>query len=337
LLRPLGDSSRLGLFHVLDGNALNLRGEFHAALDACNEALRIARAIGDAALEARAQFQLGVVHWCLEEFAVADKSLRAAHEYFSANPTETRHGLHRGVAVAAVAYAARGRVAIGDLAQAELDLLDVLAIAERHASPFDWFFASITAGEVNELAGRLDDAAVWFNRALACCQSANALLLSVMAASRLGVVETRSGKVTAGLARLQSAVADAEQMSFRAELPFCLAGLAEATLASGDVTAAEQLAERARSVSVTGDDRTATILSLLVLGHCAQREGRRTTARARFRAALAIAEAHQFAPLAAKCRVAIDALSSKARGRLVPRSQTATRAPVTNRNKAPAV
>jgi hypothetical protein len=91
LLRPLGDTLRLGLLHVLDANALTLRGEYKDALVACNEALRIARAHGDRALEARVQFQLGVAHWCSDEFITADAPLRAAHEFLATHPTETRY------------------------------------------------------------------------------------------------------------------------------------------------------------------------------------------------------------------------------------------------------
>jgi class 3 adenylate cyclase/tetratricopeptide (TPR) repeat protein/ABC-type transport system involved in cytochrome c biogenesis ATPase subunit len=313
LLRPLGDSIRLALLHVLGANVLNLRGEFRDALNACDEALRIARALGDRALEARAQFQLGVVHFGWDDFIAADAPLRAAHEFLAAHPTETRYGLNRGVDVATVAYAARGRAAIGDLAQAEQDLIDVLAIAERHASPFDWIFACIAAGEVNELAGRLEEAAVWFDRALTWGKSANALLMPVIAASHLGLVEARSGKVAAGVARLRQAVADAERMGFRNELPFCLAALAEATLASGDVAAATELAERSRSMGATIEDPTAAVLALLVLGHSLRQSGRKPAARARFRAALEIAEARHLAQFAARCREALDALSTKQR------------------------
>ncbi len=318
LLRPLGDSIRLALLHVLDANVLNLRGEFRDALIACDEALRIARGLGDHALEARAQFQLGVVHFGWDDFIAADAPLRAAHEFLAAYPMETRYGLNRGVDVAAIAYAARGRAAIGDLAQAEQDLLDVMAIAERHASPFDWIFACIAAGEVNELAGRLAEAAVWFDRALTWGRSANALLMPVIAASHLGLVEARSGKVAAGVARLRQAVADADRMGFRNELPFCLAALAEATLASGDVAAATELAERSRSLGATIEDPTAAVLALLVLGHSLRQSGRKPAARARFRAALEIAEAHHLAQFAARCREALDALSTK--GRIDPRA-----------------
>jgi tetratricopeptide (TPR) repeat protein len=171
---------------------------------------------------------------------------------------------------------------------------------------------------VNELAGRLAEAAVWFDRALTWGRSANALLMPVIAASHLGLVEARSGKVAAGVARLRQAVADAERMGFRNELPFCLAALAEATLASGDVAAATELAERSRSLGATIEDPTAAVLALLVLGHSLRQSGRKPAARARFRAALEIAEAHHLAQFAARCREALDALSTK--GRIDPRA-----------------
>jgi class 3 adenylate cyclase/tetratricopeptide (TPR) repeat protein len=336
LLRPLGDTLRLGLLHVLDANALVLRGEYKAALVACNEALRIARAHGDRALEARVQFQLGVAHWCADEFVPADAPLRAAHEFLAAHPAETRYGLSRGVDVAALAYAARGRAAIGDLVQAEQDLVDVLAIAERHASSFDWIFACIAAGEVNEAADRLEEAATWFERALSWSRSANTLLLPAIAASRLGHVEARLGKVTAGVTRLRRVVADLERMGFRQELPSCLAALAEATLAAGDVAEAKKLAEQSRSVGMTIGDHTATVLALLVIGECLRQEGRKTAARARFRTALQIAEVHDLGPFATRSQAAIEAVSGKLVKKTAAQKKSAGRSRTNRREKVPA-
>ena len=336
LLRPLGDSLHLGLLHVLDANALVLRGEYTAALIACNEALRIARAHGDRALEARVQFQLGVAHWCADEFVPADAPLRAAHEFLAAHPTETRYGLSRGVDVGALAYAARGRAAIGDLVQAEQDLVDVLAIAERHASPFDWIFACIAAGEVNEAADRLEEAATWFERALSWSRSANTLLLPAIAASCLGRVEARLGKVTAGVTRLRRVVADLERMGFRQELPYCLAALAEATLAAGDFAEAKKLAERSRSVGIPIGDHTATVIALLVIGECLRQEGRKIAARARFRAALQIAEAHDLGPFATRSHAAIEAMSGKLVKKTATQKKSAGRSRTNWREKVPA-
>ena len=53
-------------------------------------------------------------------------------------------------------------------------------------------------------------------------------LMPAIAASRLGRVEARLGKVTAGVTRLRRVVSDLERMGFRQELPSCLAALAEA-------------------------------------------------------------------------------------------------------------
>ncbi len=282
------------------------------------------------------QFQLGVAHWCADEFIPADGPLRAAHEFLATHPTETRHGLSRGVDVAALAYAARGRAAIGDLVQAEQDLVDVLAIAERHASSFDWVFACIAAGEVNEAAGRLEEAATWFERALSWSRSANTLLLPAIAASRLGHVEARLGKVTAGVTRLRRVVADLERMGFRQELPSCLAALAEATLAAGDLAEAKKLAERSRSVGFSIGDHTATVLALLVIGECLRQEGRKTAARARFRTALQTAKAHDLGPFATRSQAAIEAVSGRLVKKTAAQKKSAGRSRTNRREKVPA-
>ena len=305
LLRPLGDSAELGYLRVLDSHVLSLRGDFDAAALAYDEALRIARQIGDPALQARAQFMQGFVQFSRDEFPGADTPLRAVLAFLDAHPGETRYGLSRGIQVAALSYAARSRASLGDVVQAEQDVGQMLALAENHASPFEWAFACIAAAEVRQLAGEPEQAMAWLERALVCCEQANAPLLGVTAAAQLGLLEARTGKLAGGIVRLRQAAARIEAMGFGNQLPFCLAALAEATLASGDEAGAEALAERAREIGAAISDNTAAILALLVLGACAQRQGKKSKAREHNRAALALAEGTQLAALAERCRQAL--------------------------------
>jgi class 3 adenylate cyclase/tetratricopeptide (TPR) repeat protein len=311
LLRPLGDSAALGYLRVLDSHVLSLRGDFDAAALAHEEALQIAGQIGDPALQARAQFMQGFVQFSRDDFMGADTPLRAVIAFCVEHPGETRYGLSRGIHVAALSYAARSRASLGDLAQAERDISQMLALAENHASQFEWAFACIAAAEVRQLAGEPEQAMSWLERALICCEQANAPLLGVTAAAQLGLLEARSGRLAGGIARLRQAAARIEAMGFGNQLPFCLAALAEATLASGDEAGAESLAERAREVGSAISDNTATVLALLVLADCAQRQAKRTKAREHSAAALALAERTQLAALASRCRQALAAVGAR--------------------------
>lgn len=312
LLRPMGDSAELGYLRVLDSHVLSLRGDFDAAALAYQEALQIARQISDPALVARAQFMQGFVQFSRDDYPGADTPMRAVIAFFGKHPGETRHGLSRGIHVAALSYAARARASLGDLAQAEQDVAQMLALAENHASPFEWAFACIAAADVRQLAGEPEQARSWLERALVCCEQANAPLLGVTVAAQLGLLETRSGKLMGGIARLRQAAARIEAMGFDNQLPFCLAALAEATLASGDEAGAQSLAERAREVGAAISDNTAQVLALLVLATCAQRQGKKGKAREHNRAALALAERTQLAALAERCRQALVGGTGKA-------------------------
>jgi class 3 adenylate cyclase/tetratricopeptide (TPR) repeat protein len=330
LLRPQGDTSRLGYLHVLDSHVLSLRGEVAASIEAYESALRIAEQIGDHALEARALFLKGFVLFSRGDFVGADAPLRAVRAHFAAHPGETRYGLNRGIDVASLSYAARARARIGDVAQAESDIEQMLALAEHHASPFEWSFACIAAGQVNDMAGKPEQAMAWLERALTWCEQANAPLLTVTASGLLGLIEARSGKLTAGLARLRHSLAQIEEMGFRNHLPFCLAALAEATLAAGDHDAAQVLAERAYGARVTIGDNTATVLALLVLGACCAHHGRAAMARSRVRSALTLAESTSMEPLARQCRAALAELTGQARRKTAarPRRRERIRIPV---------
>jgi tetratricopeptide (TPR) repeat protein len=320
LARPLGDSSRLGLLYTLDSHLLILRGDVAASVHAYQEALRIAQQIGDRALAVRALFLKGFVLFTTGDFAGAVEPLREVRDHFADNPGETRHGLNRGIDVAALSYAVRAHAHLGHLAWAERDMAQMLALAEHHASPFEWAFACLAAGQVNELADKVDEAISWLERALMWCEQANARLLLITVSEHLGLAEVRAGKLNAGLTRLHRSLDQVEAMKFRHQLPFCLASLAEATLAAGDRSAAKGFAGRANSVGTELGDDAAVVRALLVLGNCSMHEGLKAPARAHIRSALAIAEKRRMQPLVDKCKAALAASSGRMPRKLADRS-----------------
>ncbi len=95
LLRPLGDSVASGLLHVLDANALTLRGEYTQAFAACAKRCALPGRSATGARSAHAVPARESRDWCADEFVAADAPLRAAHEFLEAHPTETRYGLNR--------------------------------------------------------------------------------------------------------------------------------------------------------------------------------------------------------------------------------------------------
>jgi class 3 adenylate cyclase/tetratricopeptide (TPR) repeat protein len=310
LLGQLGDCSQLGMFHILFSHFHSLTADFEKALGSCEEALRIVGLLDDLALDARVHFQLGFVKFSRHDFIGADAALRRAWSYLAANPNETRYGLNCGFAVAALSYCARAKARIGDPRQASLDVERMLALAKSHASPFEWAFACIAAGEVNEYADLPEEAATWMRRAVDWGDQANAPLLAVTASGRLGLIETRSGHVATGVKRLRDALARTEEMGFRHQLPFGLRSLAEAMYLSGDFAAARDLAKRARALSVAIGDDSEEAEALLVLGRCLMQNGRTAAARARFRAARAAASRTQIVSLNKQCELAMATVTS---------------------------
>ena len=261
--------------------------------------------------------ELGVVHFGWDDSIAADAPLRAAHEFLAAYPMETRYGLNRGVDVAAIAYAARPR-SNGDLAPAEQDLLDVMAIAERRASPFDWIFACIAAGEVNELAGRLAEAAVWFDRALTWgdgqrTADAGHRRPAIWGWSRRARARWAAGVGADGAGRRRYS---GFRMFSAMSCPSALQRSPKPHWHRATSLRRQNWRSVPAALGATIEDPTAAVLALLVMGHSLRQSGRKP-AQGRFRAALEIAEAHHLAQFAARCREALDALSTK--GRIDPR------------------
>ena len=185
LLRPMGDSVRLGLLHVLDANALTLRGEYTRpsppVAKRCASPGRWRQA-----LEARMQFQLGVAHGV--PTSSSPPMRRCGPRTLISRRIRRRRatGSTSGSMWRRSSYAARGRAPSATWRRPSRTCLIVLAIAERHASAFEWVWACDRRRRGERTAGRLDEAALWFDRALYWSRSANTFLLPVIASSRLG-------------------------------------------------------------------------------------------------------------------------------------------------------
>ena len=131
LAQTAADPSRLGLLYVLRSHVFTLTGQPDPALAAGTTALEVARAGADAALEARASFQVGLENFNQGNFTAALAAFATLRAYRLRAPEDTRYGLARAMDTAALAYSARAHAEQGDFDTA----LTELAEAERRGIP----------------------------------------------------------------------------------------------------------------------------------------------------------------------------------------------------------
>ena len=156
----------------------------------------------------------------------------------SVNPDDKSYGLQRGFDTAALSYAIRSLAELGQLA-ADAAVPRLLDLATQRERAFDWFFAAMAVGHLNEARDAPRAARPWLRaggglvpirRHAAACHGGGK-------SSRSG--DDPAGDIAAGIAKLQAAHSQIDTMGFRTQLAFCLASLAEGYLLNRDLAAAQ--------------------------------------------------------------------------------------------------
>jgi len=233
----LETGERSQLCQVLGELALHhyTRGEHQKAREFGEQALSVAQRVEDSFLEALSRWYLGVVLFCLGDFAAALAHLERVTAFYVPQQHHRSFLLLRGsdAGVSALAYTACTLWCLGYPDQALLRSQKALALARELKHPFT-LADVLTYGGCLFSQMRRDALALRGNaEELVCLSNEKVSVWSGTGECYLGGALTLLGQVQEGLAQLRTGIAILQSRGVRIELSVALGSLAEAQSRAG--------------------------------------------------------------------------------------------------------
>jgi tetratricopeptide (TPR) repeat protein len=319
LARACNDRARLG--RVLDSRAevLRLTEDYEGAMAAARQALALAAALGDSALQGQASSHLGQVYYALGDFGRATEllwqSMEAANRESGTPSTQVR--------IVSQAWLARALSPLGAFAEGRRHGEEALRLATLDGRGVTPIVAHACLGHLYLAQGDLEHAIRVLEQGLALCRASgtrSGWLPTIMAC--LGSAYALHGRLAEGRVLLE----EANSESIRArQNPNWVAQLSEVCRLAGRGEEAWQNAHQAldlaRQLKERGSEARALHQLGVVQAHADPPDV--VPAETHYQQALALAEALGMRPLVAHCHLGLGTLYLKTGRREQARSELA--------------
>jgi class 3 adenylate cyclase/tetratricopeptide (TPR) repeat protein len=305
LARALDDQARLG--QVLAGMAIvhRITGDHDGALAAGRQALDLAVALGDSALQMLASYTLGQVYWAIGDFGRAVELLRWSVEEAdrdAGTPSTDMRILSR-------TWLALPLSALGAFAEGRRHGQEALRLATLAGRGITPSVAHGCLGLLYLVQGDLEHAIGVLEQGLALCHaSGNQDFLRMIVAS-LGYVSALQGRLAEGRTLLEEAISESIRTGAR-QRPLWVAWLSEVCRLAGCGEEAWQYARQALDLARQQKERGQEAHALHQLGvvHAHADPPDVVQAEAHYQQALALAEELGMRPLQAHCHRSLGML-----------------------------
>jgi DNA-binding SARP family transcriptional activator len=320
------DRRRLGWISAYMAAVLWRRGDYEQAGSSGRRALELARACGDAALDAEASFYLGMVHFSLAEYGRSLELLRKNLRFAPADAQgHAGFVLHSATArlFSVLCHAEQGRFAEGQELGEE-----AVRIAEAANQPFFIVVSLMAIGELHLAKGEFPESIAALERAHRLCETSDVPFGLPWVSGALGYVYALSDRRNAGIAMLEQALAHAAAAGLAVRDALYLARWSDACLASGRLDEALALFERALALARERGEHGVEAFALRVRGDIAAHEEALDLGEAehRYRQSLELAESLGMRPLVARCRFGLGTVYLRKSDRRGARQQFAASA-----------
>ena len=299
LARALDDRARLGRVLARMASVLRMTGDPDGAMAAGQQALELAAALGDSALQVQASYRLGQVYYAIGDFGRAAELLRrnveAADRESGTPSTDVR--------IQSRAWLARTLSALGAFAEGRRhgeEALRLATLAGRGETPI---IAHGCLGHLYLAQGDLEHAIRVLEQGLALCRaSGNRNWLRAIAAG-LGYASALQGRLAEGRALLEEAISESIRTGALAGHAYRVAWLSEVCRLAGRGEEAWQHARQALDLARQQKERGDEALALHQLGVVQAHADPPDVAQAEahYQQALALAEELGMRPLVAHC------------------------------------
>jgi tetratricopeptide (TPR) repeat protein len=322
LARALDDRARLG--RVLAGMAwvLRITGDPDGALAAGRQALELATALGDSALQLQASYLLGMVYQTIGDFGQAAKLLRRNVEAADRGPGTPRTGLRINTR-AWLTYTLGELGAFAEGRRHGEEALRLATLAGRGDAPIA---AHGCLGHLYLAQGDLEHAIQVLEQGLALCRASGNRLLLRMIVAGLGSAYALQGRLAEGHALLEEAISESISTGALRGLANWVAWLSEVCRLAGRGEEAWQHARQAldlaRQLKERGDEARALHQLGVVQAHADPPDA--AQAEAHYQQALALAEELGMRPLVAHCHLGLGWLFGQTGRREAARAALST-------------
>jgi DNA-binding SARP family transcriptional activator/tetratricopeptide (TPR) repeat protein len=308
--RRLGDARRAALLASQTGQTLWVTGRAREALPLFEHAATVAKSIDDFALLTSATLYIGSARFSMGDLVEAEDCLRRVVHAIGATAAGEKLGLQGFPLVFAesgltVLLAEQGR-----FQEAYAHGATSLRVAEALNHDYTLVFALRMLGHAQTVQGRLADAVAILERGMTLCRdgSIEALRPNIMAS--LGYAYVLGGRPGDGIRLLDEALATLESRQTRVWHTVVLNQLAEGWLATDEIERARDCAGQALALARDRGERAFEAAALRVAAAVASRSTPLDVdaAQARYREALALAEARTLRPLVGHCHAGLARL-----------------------------
>jgi tetratricopeptide (TPR) repeat protein len=306
LARELDDRPRLG--RVLAGMARVLRttGDSDGAMAAGQQALALAAAVNDSALQVQASYRLGGAYYAIGDFGRAAELLRQNVEAADREAGTPSTDL----LIESRAWLARTLSALGAFAEGRRHGEEALRLATMEGRGDTPIIAHAWLGDLYFVKGDLEQAIRVLEQGLALCRASGNRTMLRWIASALGSAYALQGQLAEGCALLEEAISESIRTGGLRGLAYRVAWLSEVYRLAGRGEEAWQHARQALDLARQHKERADEALALHQLGvvqaHADPPDVMQ--AEAHYQQALALADALGMRPLQAHCHLGLGML-----------------------------
>jgi tetratricopeptide (TPR) repeat protein len=305
----LSDRARLARVLARLANILRYRVDLTAALAAGQQALTLATGLDDLALQVEASYFLGMAYYDTGDCG-------QAAELFRRNVAALLLGTWRPnppYRIASQAWLAGALSDLGQFAEGRRHGEEALRLATGEGRGGEPMLASLWLGRLYLVQGDLETAIRVLHRGLALCRATDNWDAGRFIAASLGYATALAGQLAQGRALLEEALREGLRIGARQAQSLCVAELSAVCLLAGRVDEAMQHAHKALDLAQQHGERGCEAHALCQLGavHAQADPPEVAQSEARYREALALAEALGMRPLQAHCRRGLGTLYVK--------------------------
>ena len=310
LAGALGDLHRIGRVAAHMAYGFIVRGHLAEAAASGEQALAIARTVGDLGLEVQANMQMGLAYRNLGESPRAMAAFKRNVDVLVGDLQTERFGTVGLPAVMSRAWIGLCLIDVGEFPAAMAVAEEALRMAEAADDRFGLAYSQSRVGLIYLRQGDPERAIPWLERGLDGSRRFNFEILSLIAAGPLGEARATCGATVEAFALLEQAAEQAASIRFVTILPDILRALGEGYLLAGRLAEARHTAERMLQFTRAAGLRPVEAEALRILGevHARATPAEAGQAEASYREALGIAERIGTPPLAARCHLGLGRL-----------------------------